>query len=125
MGAAELPALACTVSLLRDFEAAASWDDWTPGAHGVVLSFDCARSGGRRSATYLPHVAPEQGWDRREAIDSLFRKAGHVGAVSDAVRRDARVTRYAATTASITHAEWAAKARAARDAPVDAAGGRA
>ncbi len=30
----------------------------------------------RRSATYLPEVAREQGWDQQAAVDSLIRKAG-------------------------------------------------
>ena len=30
----------------------------------------------RRSATFLPEVAGEQGWDRQQTIDSLIRKAG-------------------------------------------------
>ncbi len=30
----------------------------------------------QRSATYLPEVAREQGWDQRAAVDSLIRKAG-------------------------------------------------
>lgn len=30
----------------------------------------------RRSATYLPEVAQEQGWDQQAAVDSLIRKAG-------------------------------------------------
>lgn len=126
VAAHEIPSLACTVSLLRHFEPAAAWDDWEVGKHGIVLSFECPRSGGRRSATYLPHVASEQGWTRREAVDSLFRKAGHGGAVTDALRREARVTRYAATTASVAHDEWKVKARReARAAPAAAAGGRA
>jgi hypothetical protein len=32
--------------------------------------------GVRRSATFLPEVAPEQGWDRRATLEALVRKAG-------------------------------------------------
>jgi len=40
------------------------------GTHGVVLRK------GRRSAVYLPQVAPEQGWNREEMLDHLAQKAG-------------------------------------------------
>lgn len=34
--------------------------DWTLGVHGIRIEFLTER-GSRRSATYLPQVAPEQG----------------------------------------------------------------
>jgi ribosomal protein S6 len=40
------------------------------GVHGIILS----KNG--RSATYLPQVAPEQGWDRETTLKHLARKAG-------------------------------------------------
>lgn len=101
----ELPALSCTVSLLRGFEPAAHVHDWRPGVHGVVLRYEDG-AGGARCATYLPHVAPEQGWSAEAAIESLFRKAGHAGPVTPEMRREARVTRYTATTASLDYGGW-------------------
>lgn len=106
----ELPSLSCTVSLLRAFEPAAHVHDWTPGTHGIVLHYEDA-AGGARCATYLPHVATEQGWSAEQAIDSLFRKAGHTGPVTPSMRREARVTRYRATTASLDHDGWSKRRR--------------
>jgi AMME syndrome candidate gene 1 protein len=45
--------------------------------HGVIIEFEI---GGRNySATYLPDVAMEQGWDQLQAITSLIKKAGYNG----------------------------------------------
>jgi hypothetical protein len=41
----------------------------------------------RFHGTYLPHVAPEQGWNVRQTIDSLIRKAGFDGPIDDALAR--------------------------------------
>lgn len=46
-------------------------------SHQPTLQPDITRC--RRSATFLPEVAPEQGWDTRHTIDSLIKKAGGVG----------------------------------------------
>ena len=97
---AELPDLHCTVSLLTSFEATDGWDDWTPGTHGLTIDFEDPGNGRGRSATYLPAVAREQGWDQAAAVDSLMRKAGYSGPISDALRREVAVTRYQASTAS-------------------------
>ena len=52
--------------------------------------------GARRtlSATYLPEVAPDQGWEHIDAIDSAIRKAGWNGRISEDLRRNVRVRRY-------------------------------
>jgi AMME syndrome candidate gene 1 protein len=96
---AELPALHCTVSLLRSFERTDAWDAWTVGTHGLTIEFEDPDSGRARSATYLPAVAQEQGWDHGTAFDSLMRKAGYGGAITAALRREVAVTRYQASTA--------------------------
>ncbi|KAI0260521.1 AMMECR1 domain-containing protein [Gloeopeniophorella convolvens] len=145
----ELPALECGVSLLTDFEDAASYLDWTPGTHGIQVSFappparDAPPSDApsplasadalplapparrppapaRRtlSATYLPEVAPEQGWDRVEAVDSALRKAGWAGPIDEDLRRAARVRRYQSRRCVVGWDEFVAW-RAARGAPVD------
>ena len=46
------------------------------------------------SATYLPEVAPDQGWEHIDAIDSAIRKAGWNGRISEDLRRAVRVRRY-------------------------------
>jgi hypothetical protein len=46
------------------------------------------------SATYLPEVAPDQGWGHIDAIDSAIRKAGWNDRISEDLRRAVRVRRY-------------------------------
>lgn len=75
--ARELPLLRCSVTLLTDFEPCASVDDWVVGEHGIRIAF--VHEGRRYGATYLPSVAPEQGWDREQTLVSLMRKAGWEG----------------------------------------------
>lgn len=77
----ELPQLQCSVSLLTPFTAVADPLAWTPGKHGIHISFRHPRSGRKLSATYLPDVVTEQGWSKEEAILSLIHKAGYAGAV--------------------------------------------
>lgn len=45
---------------LQNFEEADSYLDWTIGVHGIRIEFLNER-GSKRSATYLPKVASEQG----------------------------------------------------------------
>ena len=56
----ELPRLRVAVSILRHFEDAQDYLDWTVGVHGIRIEFHNEK-GSKRSATYLPEVAPEQG----------------------------------------------------------------
>jgi len=101
---AEVPHLVCEVNLLTRFEEAARWDDWVVGTHGIILEF---RHQGRRfSATYLPHVAEQQGWDVVRTVDSLARKAGWQGAVDDALRSIMRVTRYQSSASELSWADF-------------------
>jgi AmmeMemoRadiSam system protein A len=66
----EVEDLDVKVSVLTDPRPIASWRDIELGRHGIVL----ARSG--RTATFLPEVAPEQGWTLEETLTHLARKAG-------------------------------------------------
>lgn len=72
--ARELPALEVAVTLLTNFEACAGPLDWELGVHGIKISF--YHKNKRFSATYLPDVAVEQGWNKEETLESLVRKAG-------------------------------------------------
>ncbi|EIW82501.1 alport syndrome [Coniophora puteana RWD-64-598 SS2] len=115
----ELPALECGVSLLTDFEDADSYLDWTVGTHGIYISFQnpslypssqtssnspsplssspfLPRFTSRHTltATYLPDVMPEQGWDKVEAVDSAIHKAGWKGTVTEDIRRSVTLRRY-------------------------------
>ncbi len=73
----ELPSLEVAVTLLTDFEDCDDAMDWELGTHGIRISF--TERGRRYGATYLPDVAPEQGWTKEETLVSLMRKAWWVG----------------------------------------------
>lgn len=70
VGVAELGHLGVEVSVLTPPRAVKSADEIVIGQHGIILS----REG--RSATFLPQVAPEQGWDRETTLRHLADKAG-------------------------------------------------
>ncbi|KAJ2906133.1 uncharacterized protein MKZ38_002848 [Zalerion maritima] len=73
----ELSSLVASVTLLTNFETAASWDDWEVGKHGIKIRV--SHNGRSYSATYLPQVAEEQEWDHEQTLSSLMRKAGFRG----------------------------------------------
>ena len=109
----EVPRLSCGISLLRCFEEGRAWHDWQVGVHGIVLRFVDPDARRQRSATYLPEVAREQGWNQREAVDSLMRKAGYGGPLSDALRASAEVTRYQSSKAALDFESYDGPLRAA------------
>lgn len=89
----ELPRLHVSVSILCHFEDAVDCMDWDIGTHGIRIEFLNER-GVKKTATYLPEVPSEQGWDKIATIDSLLRKGGFKGAVTPEVRRGIRLVRY-------------------------------
>ena len=102
----ELPQLQVSVSLLVGYEPAKSWDDWTVGLHGIIIELTV--DGREYSATYLPEVAEEQGWDQRAAVSSLVKKAGYHKALSAAQFKAIKVTRYRSSKHTMTYDEWMA-----------------
>ena len=100
----ELDKLKVSVSLLEKFEEAGDAFDWEVGKHGIIINFNANCM--RYSATYLPHVAPEQGWNKREAIDSLVRKSGYRSPVTDSVRDSINLTRYQSKKTEATYQEY-------------------
>ncbi len=66
----EMDDIEIEISLLTPYERVSGPDDIVIGRDGVLI-----RKNGR-SAVYLPHVAPEQGWDITETLQHLCRKAG-------------------------------------------------
>lgn len=56
----EIQRLTVSVSILQGFEEARGYLDWTLGTHGIRIEFYNER-GSKRTATYLPQVATEQG----------------------------------------------------------------
>lgn len=59
----EFSRLSVSVSILRHFEDAADYLDWEVGVHGIRIEF-INEKGNKRTATYLPEVAPEQGMNK-------------------------------------------------------------
>lgn len=126
----ELETLECGVSLLTNFEDAQSYLDWTIGVHGIQITFphpslilSSSSSGAPTplsstpnlpritshrnfSATYLPEVMPEQGWDKLEAIDSAIQKAGWTGTITEDLRRSIRLRRYQSKQCHVTWDEY-------------------
>eukprot|EP00882_Tetradesmus_deserticola_P024830 GHRQ01027158.1.p1 GENE.GHRQ01027158.1~~GHRQ01027158.1.p1 ORF type:complete len:191 (+),score=32.23 GHRQ01027158.1:359-931(+) len=72
----EVSQLSCSVSLLRCFEQGASWHDWEIGQHGLIIEFTDPVLSCKRTATFLPEVAGDQGWSKQQCIEALIRKAG-------------------------------------------------
>ncbi|CAG8558132.1 10284_t:CDS:2 [Acaulospora morrowiae] len=101
----ELSQLTCSVSLLTNFEEAEDYLDWEIGVHGIWIEYvdDHNR---RKTATYLPEVAEEQGWTKEETIDSLLRKSGYNGRITDKIRNRIVLTRYQSAKHSITYEEY-------------------
>lgn len=56
----ELSRLHVSVSILRHFEDGVDYLDWEIGVHGIRIEFHNEK-GNKRTATYLPDVATEQG----------------------------------------------------------------
>ncbi|KAH9566094.1 hypothetical protein CY35_04G112100 [Sphagnum magellanicum] len=113
--AREIPYLECTVSLLTDYESASSYLDWEIGKHGMILEFTDPESV-RRSATYLPEVAAQEGWTKVETVDSLVRKAGYMGPLTESMRRKFRITRYQSSLCTMHYSEYAAYVKRIRGA---------
>ncbi|KZT54503.1 hypothetical protein CALCODRAFT_499694 [Calocera cornea HHB12733] len=60
------------------------------------------------NATYLPEVAPEQGWTKVEAVDSAIRKAGWDGRITEEIRRSIKLRRYQSRKCGVTWEEFLA-----------------
>jgi AMME syndrome candidate gene 1 protein len=105
IGAHELERLHCSVSLLLDYEDAEHYADWDIDTHGIIIEFHDA-NGQFYSATYLPDVAREQGWDHLEAVTSLVRKAGFRRSVTKALLESIKLTRYRSAKHKLSYQEY-------------------
>ncbi|CAN8317163.1 unnamed protein product [Cochlearia groenlandica] len=131
----ELPFLQCTVSVLTDYEIAEDYLDWEVGKHGIIIEFTEPDTNTKRSATYLPEVPAHEGtttilvhylkylslrvlvfpgWTKIESIDSLVRKSGYNGEITEAVRRRIQLTRYQSTLFSMHYSEYLSYVKATR-----------
>jgi AMMECR1 domain-containing protein len=77
------------------------------GVHGIIIEFSDA-GGNLYSATYLPQVASEQGWDHLEAVTSLMRKAGFRRRVTHEMLAALKVTRYRSSIHKLSYGEYLA-----------------
>lgn len=101
----EFPRLTVSVSILQGFEEARGYLDWTLGIHGIRIEFLTER-GFKRTATYLPQVATEQGWNQTETIDSLLRKGGYRAAITPDIRKSIKLTRYRSQEIQMNYNEY-------------------
>eukprot|EP00035_Acanthoeca_spectabilis_P001336 m.79366 g.79366 ORF g.79366 m.79366 type:complete len:202 (-) comp10798_c0_seq1:260-865(-) len=101
----EVPTLECGVSLLVQFEDGKDYLDWEVGVHGIRILFKA--DGRSYTATYLPEVAQEQGWEKQECIDSLVRKSGYRGALNQSLYTNISLQRYQSRKFHVTYSEWA------------------
>lgn len=101
----EIAHLYVSVSILTNFEEAESYLDWEIGVHGIRIEFMNDR-GSKRTATYLPEVAPEQGWNHLQTIDSLLRKGGFRGTITAEVRQSINLTRYRSEKLTVSYNDY-------------------
>ena len=101
----EVPRLYVSVSLLRFFEDGQDYLDWVIGVHGIRIEF-LTEKGSRRTATFLPEVAQDQGWNHVQTIDSLLRKGGFKGNITNDTRRSIKLTRYQTEKMTVSYQEY-------------------
>ena len=91
--------------VLRHFEDGTDYLDWQVGVHGIRIEFHNEK-GNKRTATYLPDVAMEQGWDQIQTIDSLLHKGGYKGLVTPDIRRNVKLTRYQSEKVTVSYQDY-------------------
>ncbi|PVU97912.1 hypothetical protein BB559_001864 [Furculomyces boomerangus] len=100
----ELKKLKNCVSLLTNFEEADNHLDWEIGKHGITIYF--IDDGEEYNATFLPEVAEEQEWTKRETIDHLIRKSGYDQRITKELRSSLSVTRYQSSKVELSFSEY-------------------
>ena len=108
----EIKHLTVSVSLLRNFVEINDPLSWTVGVHGIEIDF---KANGRNfSGTFLPEVAPEQGWDQATTLVYLFRKAGFKPSnpnrrpveIVNELRPNLKVTTYESSKLSMSYQDY-------------------
>ena len=98
----EVKNLHCGISLLVNFEDVNDIYDWEIGKHGIEIEFGDNNS---YKGTFLPHVAKEQGWDKKQTLESLIMKAGFYGSL-DEIKDTIKLTRYQAIKVEMSYDEY-------------------
>uniref|UniRef100_A0A5B7B2H9 AMMECR1 domain-containing protein n=1 Tax=Davidia involucrata TaxID=16924 RepID=A0A5B7B2H9_DAVIN len=122
--AKELPYLECTVSILTDYETALHYLDWEIGKHGIIIEFTDPDYNTRQNATYLPEVAAHEGWTKMETIDSLMRKAGYNGTITESLRKRIHLTRYRSTIFTMHYSDYISYVKTTRGAATSVVGAK-
>ena len=99
----EVDDLHCGLSLLCNFTKIDDPLDWEVGKHGIEIDF--THSGRPYSGTFLPEVAEEQGWDQKETLTYLIRKAGCSAKLKDIVN-DIECKTYESKKFSMSYSEY-------------------
>ncbi|SCV02775.1 LAME_0H05116g1_1 [Lachancea meyersii CBS 8951] len=81
IGEKELPKLKCSCNILHSFQTIygnkkGDIFDWDLGVHGIELTFKDPSTNRIMSATFLPEVMLEQGWNKEATFTNLIEKAG-------------------------------------------------
>ncbi|OIW06991.1 hypothetical protein TanjilG_14329 [Lupinus angustifolius] len=127
--AKELPSLECTVSIITDYEIANDYLDWEVGTHGIIIEFSDPGYNTRRSATclqmklYCTYFTMSYSlhgleamlrWTKIEAIDSLIRKSGYNGPITESLRKHIQLTKYQSTLFTMQFSEYVSYVKEAR-----------
>lgn len=102
----EIPFLSVSVSLLVNDENCEHCHDWTVGVHGIMIQWRDDENQVNYSSTFLPEVAPEQGWNQHKTVKSLIRKAGYHRPVDDGLLAKIKCTRYQSSKQKLTYDEY-------------------
>lgn len=106
MSVQEISQLRVAVSLLVNYEPCNHCLDWEVGTHGILIKFWNDPTAREYSATYLPEVAQEQGWNQRQAVTALVRKTGYSGSIDQALLDSIQCTRYQSSKKRLTYEEY-------------------
>ena len=75
------------------------------GKHGIEIDFKAPNGSREYSGTFLPEVAPEQGWDQKTTLEYLVRKAGYRNGF-DTVKHLIRAKTYESLKVKMTYDEY-------------------
>jgi uncharacterized protein (TIGR00296 family) len=106
--------MSISINILHSFENIKKWDDWEIGTHGTTIYFLDNRNIERHS-TFLPSVAKDHGFSKKETIDRLKGKAlsngGQAKYNGESFYENLRVERYQSTNMSLTYQDYCQETR--------------
>eukprot|EP01088_Endostelium_zonatum_P015586 TRINITY_DN389_c0_g1_i1.p1 TRINITY_DN389_c0_g1~~TRINITY_DN389_c0_g1_i1.p1 ORF type:complete len:251 (-),score=33.39 TRINITY_DN389_c0_g1_i1:157-909(-) len=101
----EVPTLSCSISLLHRFEEADDINDWEIGVHGLKIEFEDSKNK-FRSATFLPSVMTQFGYNKRQTIKRLIEKSGSKDKLTKSLGAKIKTIRFQASEIKTHHSEW-------------------